>query len=235
MKRWIVGLVVVLGGVGQTNAAIYTVVDLTPSGFEQSIATNISGTQQVGYGTGPPGLTRQALLWSGTAASAVSLNSSGFDRSIANGISGTQQVGFGNISSLSPTRALLWSGTAASAVDLNPSGYNTSDATDTNGTQQVGSVFAGHYHAFLWSGTAASAVDLNQFLPSEFISSEAYGIDAQGNVVGVAYTNQGYAHAVLWSAVPHPNVVPEPSPLIIWSLLGTLAIGVGWWRKRKRA
>jgi hypothetical protein len=31
------------------------------------------------------------------------------------------------------------------------------------------------------------------------------------------------------------DLVPEPSTLIIWSLLGGLGIGVGWWRKRKAA
>ena len=31
------------------------------------------------------------------------------------------------------------------------------------------------------------------------------------------------------------GAIPEPSTLIIWSLLGTLAIGIGWWRKRKAA
>ena len=29
--------------------------------------------------------------------------------------------------------------------------------------------------------------------------------------------------------------VPEPCSLIVWSLLGTVAIGVGWWRRRKSA
>jgi hypothetical protein len=29
--------------------------------------------------------------------------------------------------------------------------------------------------------------------------------------------------------------IPEPSTLIIWSLLGSLAIGLGWWRQRKVA
>jgi hypothetical protein len=29
--------------------------------------------------------------------------------------------------------------------------------------------------------------------------------------------------------------VPEPATLAIWSLLGTLAIGIGWWRKRRTA
>jgi len=41
------------------------------------------------------------------------------------------------------------------------------------------------------------------------------------------------------SGNPSPNAggspVPEPSTLIVWSLLGSLAIGLGWWRKRKTA
>ena len=31
------------------------------------------------------------------------------------------------------------------------------------------------------------------------------------------------------------STVPEPATLIIWSLLGALGIGVGWWRRRKAA
>jgi len=31
------------------------------------------------------------------------------------------------------------------------------------------------------------------------------------------------------------SAVPEPATLIIWSLLGTLAIGAGWWKKRRAA
>jgi hypothetical protein len=33
----------------------------------------------------------------------------------------------------------------------------------------------------------------------------------------------------------HAPYVPEPSTIIIWSLLGGLAITVGWWRRRKAA
>ena len=32
-----------------------------------------------------------------------------------------------------------------------------------------------------------------------------------------------------------PTVVPEPSTFAIWSLLGTLGITVGWWRRRRSA
>jgi hypothetical protein len=34
---------------------------------------------------------------------------------------------------------------------------------------------------------------------------------------------------------PPDGTIPEPTTFIIWSLLGTLAIGVGWWRRRKAA
>jgi len=34
---------------------------------------------------------------------------------------------------------------------------------------------------------------------------------------------------------PEANVIPEPSTFIIWSLLGTLGIIVGWWRRRREA
>ena len=49
-----------------------SVVDLHPSGFEQSYATGVSELKQVGYGTlaGNP----HALVWSGTANSVVDLN-----------------------------------------------------------------------------------------------------------------------------------------------------------------
>ncbi len=33
--------------------------------------------------------------------------------------------------------------------------------------------------------------------------------------------------------IPEPSSIPEPSTLIIWSLLGALGIAVGWYRKRK--
>jgi len=34
---------------------------------------------------------------------------------------------------------------------------------------------------------------------------------------------------------PQPQPVPEPSTLIVWSVLGSVTIGLGWWRKRKAA
>jgi hypothetical protein len=159
-------------------------VDLNPtnlSGFDYSSASGTSGTQQVGYGEASSGVKgtvfTHALLWTGTAASAIDLNPTnlGINSSTANGTNGAQQVGAG-YGSFSGSHALLWIGTAASAVDLNPSGYTDSGAVGTDGTQQVGSATDSannNTHAMLWTGTAASAVDLNPTILSGITTSAA--------------------------------------------------------------
>ncbi len=43
-----------------------------------------------------------------------------------------------------------------------------------------------------------------------------------------------------WTAATGPlevsgSSVPEPTALIVWSLLGSLGIALGWWRRRKAA
>jgi hypothetical protein len=59
---------------------------------------------------------------------------------------------------------------------------------------------SGALHALLWKGSAKTAVDLHQYLPpSTFTSSEAYAIDAAGDILGSAYSTSTHAwHAVLW-------------------------------------
>jgi len=62
----------------------YNVVDLNPAGFVYSGAYGFSGSQQVGAGTGPvTGNQLHALLWSGSASSAVDLNPADFTGSAA--------------------------------------------------------------------------------------------------------------------------------------------------------
>lgn len=145
-------------------------VDLNPTGFVSSDAAAISGTSQVGEGYGPiTGGTDfdpvyHALLWHGTAQSAVDLTPPGFDGSAAEGVSNAGQVGFGwnkaAGGSYNMAHALVWNGTAASAVDLHPflsglglvfinshaqaiadDGSMVGYATDTNNTN----------HAILWT------------------------------------------------------------------------------------
>jgi hypothetical protein len=175
-----------------------------------SFGYGISGGQQVGTGWGSASGNFHAFLWSGTAASAVDLNPSGFTYSYAYGISGGQQVGYGSPHSVTGEydHALLWSGTADSVVDLHPSGFTHSYAYGTSGSQQVGNGWNGTVnHALLWSGTAGSVVDLGSLLSSDYTSSYATGIDANGNVIGYAHhipSNQD--HAIVW-AVPEPDAV----------------------------
>ena len=93
-------------------------VDLNPTGFDKSVAFNVSGGQQVGYGSGSATGDQHAALWSGTPESYVDLHPTGFDYSVAYGVSGGQQVGCGRVSATGVMHALLWSGAAESYVDL---------------------------------------------------------------------------------------------------------------------
>lgn len=68
-----------------------------------------------------------------------------------------------------------------------------------------------------------------------------YSVAAVGNdaLIGAPGLSRPSGYAVgavyLFQGVSEPATIPEPSTFIIWSLLGTLAIGVGWWRRRKGA
>jgi uncharacterized membrane protein len=110
-------------------------------------------------GDGPAtGFVPHALLWSGTAASAVDLTPVGFSATEALGVAGGQQVGEGvGPATGGENHALLWSGTAASVVDLHaflPPGFRSSQALgiDSSGNI-VGTAVdsSGVEHPFLWT------------------------------------------------------------------------------------
>jgi hypothetical protein len=216
------------GNVGQyeTHALLWSgsaasAVDLNPAGFTVSQATAVSGGQQVGFGgVAPSGSSNHALLWSGSAASVLDLNPAGFTTSEAHGVDDGQQVGFGKTGS--NNHALLWYGTAASALDLNPAGFTGSLASAILDGQVVGSGYGPNtgftYHALLWSSSApGTAVDLHSYLPSGFADSQALGVDAYGNIVGLATESMtGRTHAIAWFVVPEPST----GLLVIAGLLG---------------
>lgn len=170
---------------------VYT--DLSPAGYGGSSINGICGTQQVGAGGSLSAGAGHAMLWNGTALSAVDLNPAGFRSSEALGTNGTQQVGIG--SNADGLHALLWHGSAESTVDLNPAYSAVSAALATDGIHQVG--FAGPGfgdHACLWAGTAESAIDLN---PKTLGFAHSMALGVFGNQqVGWAYGETD--HAILW-------------------------------------
>ncbi|MFL6208977.1 MAG: hypothetical protein ACJ74W_09015 [Pyrinomonadaceae bacterium] len=186
-----------------------SMVDLHPQlpgvnapGDQRSKAFDTDGTSQVGYtnfyvstGGGYRSETR-AMLWHGTAQSAVILHPTGWDDSYAYGVKNNTQVGYGiqDVNN-SPVVALVWHGTAASIRFL---GEGT--ALDTNGTTHVGTKPSGYNnHAFRWDGDTGQGFDLHTLLPPGYENSIAEDIDDAGNIIGLAQRPDGHLDAVLWS------------------------------------
>jgi hypothetical protein len=165
-------------------------VDLLPPGYLGAYAMGISGGQQVGFGwqepqavatsgtsASQPGAVQpsaltHALLWSGTAASAVDLtpldplNPTGdplFDNSVAVAMAAGHEVGYGSGSrSDSLLHALVWAGSPYNVVDLHlalPSGYVSSWAS---GIDNAGNIVGtavdanGRHVAVVWVPQAGS-------------------------------------------------------------------------------
>ncbi len=207
-----------------SRAAIYCFTDLHPAGSADSQAYGVSGNQQVGWGDSG------ALLWSGTARSAVELGGS-----TCFGTSGSQQIGYAYISPPGTSHALLWSSTANSVVDMNPSGFRYSECFAISGIQQVGYAYPNHgpdAHAILWSGTPGSAVDLT---PTGFTFAVASGI-SRSQVVGEGWgpaTGDG-VHAILWPGASASNVIDlHPSGFVqseATGISGSQQVGFGFGR-----
>jgi hypothetical protein len=200
-----------------TGTAANSAVDLNPAGggYSTTIGEGTDGSQQVGYGI----INNQnhALLWSGTAASLIDLNPSGDTFSQAFSVSHGQQAGAAGGNTTGNTiQAAIWSGTADSYVNLDALNlFDQTYALSTNGTQQVGYGNGDDGDsALLWSGTSDSMVNLQDLLPAggDWEQSDAYFIDAQGNIFGTAFGEYGDVFgtfAVEWS----PVAIPEPASL----------------------
>jgi hypothetical protein len=220
-------------------------VDLNPAGFMSSRAFNLSDNQQVGAGirTGAdPFFDVHALLWSGSAASAVDLHPHGFRYTEAHGVSAGYQVGVGwGPATSTPDfpggadHALLWNGSAASVVDLHPSsGFFESAAIDVWHGQQVGfgPVGAGPLgpsHALLWAGSSESAIDLN---PDWLTFSEAYAV-SDGQQVGIGYGpgTDNAISALLWSGSADSAIDLNPTGFLQSFAIDVsdgLQAGYGW-------
>lgn len=150
-----------------------TPTDLLPAGYAEAIAYDADGGRQVGIGFKVvEAVDYYALLWSGTAASAVSLHPlSGFRSSWASAIEGDTQVGHGVVHDFSE-RALLWRGSAASVVNLHaflPAGYTGSSAGDMDASGNVyGWARDGQrvQHAVVWTPVPEPAGALSLLAPA---------------------------------------------------------------------
>ena len=173
-------------------------INLNPAGYVGAQVNGIGGSLQAG--TAFDGSGGYAIMWSGTAASAVPL---GPLNSEALATDGVQEVGDAN------GHAFLWTGSAASGIDLNPVGYASSSALAVSNGKQVGTYSnRGDFHAAVWSGSAASVVDLNQFLPNYGPGGviAATSIAPDGTIGGYYADTLGEVHAVLWIPAGPPVV-----------------------------
>jgi hypothetical protein len=192
---------------------------LHPDGFEYSNIVSLSKNYQAGYGRpSTAGLPEHAIVWSGSAASAVDLSPSSMFESHAEATTDTYQFGYGRSNSQpsNPYHALMWFGTAESMVDMNPPGFISSRGIAASGDIQVGSGSltedANQTHALVWRGTAASAVDIN---PPGFDITRAFAIS--GNMIGGwgrGPATGGVEHPLLWDATTgsYTDLYPSTGP-----------------------
>lgn len=145
---------------------------LKPAQYSDFTLLGTDNQHQVGNGvpvSSPNGMGH-ALLFSGTADSAVDLHPATFFRTVAWAVSGSQQVGYGSLTDGGPDHPLLWTGTAASVLDLLPAGAEKGHAFAVRNGVQAGSVAApgAKSHAAIWHGASSSFQDVN---PAGFQSS----------------------------------------------------------------
>lgn len=181
-----------------------------------SDALATDGKQQVGAGRDVNESLR-AIVWNGTAASAVDVTPPGADSAEAVGVAGGYQVGSTVIAGT--RRASVWQGSASSWVDLHPEGTYQSRIYATNGVWHVGSVTRFHVpgreddeHAVMWNAATNEMIDLHDYVPPGFdeTPSRALSIDELGNVGGYLTSTSTLMYgtrAAMW-------VVPEPGTFV---------------------
>jgi hypothetical protein len=187
--------------------------------------------KQVGYTSGTL-IPSRAIVWSGSAASAVDLTPPGFFSAAINAGNGdgAQEILCGLSSSNgADTLPTVWFGTGGAFSTLNTTAQlNKGSVEYCSQTSGAGYLTFGGgavTHAALWDLSTRNVIDLHQFLPPDFQNgySDAFYVDAVGNVYGQAQTGGGTL------PVPVVWMVPEP---------GSLSFGLSaclWiWRRRRQ-
>lgn len=225
--KQIVGYALGLNRDGTTLGAYHGLIWDATTGFPTDIGTDINlrgvgGGIQVG--TDKNGT---ASLWRGTKTG-TSLHPKNAVVSIASATDGVRQVGYAGFDIRVRVEAVggkkdkrynyahVWTGTAASAVNIHPyaSSFDGSALDSSYATSVSGPWIAGYAtlstgltnsiglaRAIVWDGSF-QATDLHAFVPADFTASVAYGVDAEGNVVGTMTKADGTRHAVMW--IPNP-------------------------------
>lgn len=184
--------------------------DLNPAAYLESDIQDVQGNNQVGEGYGSD-FVSHALLWHGTADSATELDKSGFDSSEASSIDGNNIVGRGFVGG--EFHAVVWRDFGIHSTDIHVNGWLSSQAVSIAGSSIAGSAYDGNVnHAFVWTNLGENAVDLESALDGltlngnalNLIGSQAFQVDANGDIVGVGYDASFHNYAIEWSPVPEP-------------------------------
>lgn len=215
-----------------TAHAQWAVTVLHPPGAISSSAHTIDGSQQIGVAKFTAGLFDvSAVLWSGTAASAIDLTPAGAANSRGQGGDNGTQVGSVEFPPCCPggnQLASLWNGTSVSWTSLHPAGATRSSALSAGNGQQVGSALIGQINgAMLWTGSAASATSLH---PAGTAFSEARSVRNGQQAGGVAITS-GQLRAAIWSGTAASWVDLHPAGAVTSEVLdtdGTQQAGYIW-------
>jgi len=196
----------------QTTTGLYSPVDLTPASAALTQAKGegiVKGRQD---GTVLRVGISHAAYWSGTAASFVDLHPAGYASSSAHAltaiilISTPLYIEAGEATTFAGNKhAGYWFSTASSFVDINPNSLTQSIAYGISGTRIVGAfkTSTSPPHAFYYDISTGVFTDLQPLvtscpnLGSAYTASVAYGIDANGRIVGAARGPSGMT-AVEW-------------------------------------
>jgi hypothetical protein len=217
---------------------------------------DVADEVQVGFANVLPFTTFEttAMMWRGTAESAVNLHppkyASSLAGSVAYGTNGIQQVGFASDNPFADTHAYVWSGSAESGVDLQPylsplgmllyrsvafdiseDGVIVGEALDSGGDT----------HAVMWTPILVGDFNLDGYVNAAdyTVWRDSYGqsgedLSADGNgdervdeadyVIWRERFGDSLAVEIGRSGLSTDLVVPEPSNALILSALAALFI-----------
>ncbi len=181
----------------------------TPTRLESlgfSMANDINDSGQVtGWRTRGGSVSHQAVIWDGdtlTTLEPLFYNQPRYGNAINNFGQVAGSAGVHDHAAGLPLHATVWNGTTP--TDLGTLGGIDSYATDINNAGQVvgyASVASAPntrvYHAIVWNGTTPTDLDA---AGGDQRSSEAFGINDSGQIVGMSELNAGReTHATLWN------------------------------------